>query len=146
MMATMLMAIMPCIGLLEALASNGRKKNERTRPKDKQEDCLSRREHLNIETWLWNVVAVVMYKNTIVERMLRALELKANVWSWTEIRPSRKKIRKSRRNTIGLLGNTHDQLLVYSKAHYCRGINKTRTLESIGSESKEEEEHDWERR
>ena len=133
MMATRFMAIMEFIGLLEVLASNDREKNERARPKDEQEDCLSRRANLKIETWIMNVVAVAMCKNAIVERMLRALELQANVWSWIEVRWTWKNIGKSRRNTIGLSGNENDRLLVYSKTQYCRGINKTRTMESIGS-------------
>ena len=81
MMATTLMAIMALIGILAALASNGRKKNECARPKDERGGCLSCRENLKIETWIVNVVAVAMCKNTIVERMLRVLELQANVWS-----------------------------------------------------------------
>ena len=42
-MATMVIATMAFIGLLEALASNSRKKNERARPKDERGDCLFRR-------------------------------------------------------------------------------------------------------
>ena len=146
MMATILMATMALIGILAALASNFRKKNERVRPKDERGDCLSHRANLKIETWILNVVAVAMCKNAIVERMLRALELQANVWSWIEVRRTWKNIGKSRRNMIGLSGNENDRLLVYSKAQYCQGINKTRTMESIGLKSKEEEEHDCGRR
>ena len=57
MMATILMATMALIDILTALASNGRKKNERARPKDERGDCLSRRANLKIETWILNVVA-----------------------------------------------------------------------------------------
>ena len=112
-MTTMLMAIMAFIGLLEALASNGRKKNERARPKDKRVDCLSRCANLEIETWILNVAAVPMCENTIVERMTRAVELKDNVWPWIEVLWSRKKIGKSRRNTFGFLGYENDRLLIY---------------------------------
>ena len=72
MSATMLMAMMAFIGILAALVLNGRKKNERARPKDKRGDCLSRRANLKIETWIVDVVAVAMCKNAIVERMLGA--------------------------------------------------------------------------
>ena len=116
------------------------------RPKDEREDCLSRRANLKIETWIWNVAAAEMCNNVIVKRMLRVLELKDNVWPSIEVRPSRKKIGKSKRITIGLSGNENDRLLVSFNAQYCRGINKTRTMESIGLKSKEEEEHDCGRR
>ena len=118
MMATVVMATMVLIGRITALASSGRKTNERTRPKDEQEDCLSCRANLKIETSILNGVAVTMCKNAIVERMLRALEFEANAWTWMEVRWSRKKIGKSRRNTIGLSGNESDRQLVYSKAQY----------------------------
>ena len=137
MMATILMATMALIGILAALASNGRKKNERARPKDERGDCLSHRANLKIETWILNVVAVAMCENAIVERMLRALELQANVWPWIEVRRSWKKIGKSRRNTIGLSGSENDRQLIYSKAQdYCRGIKRIRAMELIGSKSK----------
>ena len=141
MMATMFTATMALIGLLAALSTNGRKKKH-ARPKGERGDSLSRRANLKIETWILNVVAVAMCENVIVKQMLSASELKP----WIEVRWSRKKIGKSRRNTIGLLGNENDRLLVYSKAQYCRGINKTRTMESIGLKSKEEEEHNCGRR
>jgi len=118
MMATMVMATMALIGLITALASIGRKKNERTRPKDEQEDCMSCRANLKIETSILNGDAVTMCKNAIVEQMLRALEFQANAWTWMEVRWSRKKIGKSRRNTIGLSGNESDRQLVFSKAQY----------------------------
>ena len=137
MMATILMATMVLIGILAALVSNGRKKNERARPKDERGDCLSRRANLKIETWILNVVAVAMCENAIVERMLRALELQANVWPWIEVQRSWKTIGTSRRNTIGLSGNENDRQLIYSKAQdYCRGIKRIRAMELIGSESK----------
>ena len=133
MMATILMATMALIGILAALASNGRKKNERARPKDERGDCLSHRANLKIETWILNVVAVAMCENAIVERMLSALELNP----WIEVLRSWKKIGKSRRNTIGLSGNENDRQLIYSKAQdYCRGIKRIRAMELIGSESK----------
>ena len=56
-----------------------------------------------------NVVAVAMCENAIVKRILRALELQPNVWLLIEVRRSWKKIGKSRRNTIGLLGNKNDR-------------------------------------
>ena len=65
-MGTIFMASMVFIGLLEALASNGRKKNERTRPKDDQEDCLSRCANLKFQTWICNVAAVAMCESAIV--------------------------------------------------------------------------------
>ena len=136
MMATILMATMALIGILAALASNGRKKNEHARPKDERGDCLSRRANLKIETWILNVVAVAMCENAIVERTLRALELQANVWSWIEVQRSWKKIGKSRRNTIGLSGSENDRQLIYSKAQdYCRGIKRIRAMELVGSRS-----------
>ena len=116
MMATILMATMALIGILAALASNGRKKNERARPKDERENCLSCRAYLKSETWIWNTAAVVMGKNAIVERMMRALELYCNIWPWIEVRRSRKMMGKLRRNTIGLSGNENDRLLIYLKA------------------------------
>ena len=137
MMATILMATMALIGILAALASNGRKKNERARPKDERGDCLSHRANLKIETWILNVVAVAMCEHAIVEQMPKALELQANVWPWIEVRRSWKKIGKSRRNTIGLSGNENDRQLIYSKAQdYCRGIKRIRAMELIGSKSK----------
>ena len=79
--ATMLMAIMAFISLLEVLSSNGKKKNEHARPKDERGNCLSHRANLKTETWILNVITVSMYNNVVVERMLRASELKDNVWS-----------------------------------------------------------------
>ena len=137
MMAATWMTIMAFIALLEALESNGRKKNERARPKDERGGFLSRRANLKIETWILNVVAVAMCKNAIVERMLRALELQPNVWLWIEVRRSWKKVGKSRRNMIGLSGNENDWQLIYSKAQdYSRGIKRIQAMELIGSESK----------
>ena len=72
-MATILMEIMAFIGILEALASNDRKKNGRARLKDERQDCVSRRENLKIETLIWNVAAVAMCENAITERMTRAI-------------------------------------------------------------------------
>ena len=125
------------IAFLKVLASNDRKKNERAGPKDEREDCLSCRANFKIETWIWNVTAVAICKNAIVKRMLRAMELKATIWLWIEVRRSRKKIGKSRRNTIGLSGNENDRQLIYLKAQdYCRGIKRTWVMELIGSKSK----------
>ena len=136
MTAAMLMAIMVLIDLLEILTANGRKKNEHTRRKDERGDCLSFRANSKIKTWIFNVVAVTMCKNAIAERMLRALELQANVWSWIEVQRSWKKIGKSRRNTIGLSGSENDRQLIYSKAQdYCRGIKRIRAMELVGSRS-----------
>ena len=100
-----IMAIMTFIVLLEALSPSNRKKNERAIPKNEQGDCLSCCANLKIETWMLNVADVAMYNNAIIERIMRALDLKANVWPWIEVRRSRKKIGKSRRNTIGFLDN-----------------------------------------
>ena len=137
MMVTMLMVTMALIRLLAALALNDRKKNERASTKDERGDCLSRRANLKTETWILNVVVVAMCKNMIVEWMLRALELKDNVWSWIKVQRSRKKIGKSRQNTIGFLDSENDQLLIYSKTQdYCRGIKRTRAMKLIGSKSK----------
>ena len=102
--------------------------------------------NLKIETWILNVVAVAMWEDATVERMMRSLEFNSNVWPLIEIRVSRKKIGKSRRNTIGLSGNKNDRLLVNSKVQYCSGISKTQTLESIRLKSKGVEDHDFERR
>ena len=136
MMTAILMAIMAFIGLLEALASSDRKKNERTRPKDERGDCLSRRANLKIETWILNVAAAVC-ENAIVERKMEAMEFKANVWPWIKVRRPRKKIGKSRRNTIGFSDNDNDRLLIYLKAQdYFRGIKRTRAMELIGSKTK----------
>ena len=95
-MATMLMATMAFVGLLATSALNDRKKNDDMRMKDERGNCLSRRANLKIETWLLNVVAVAMCNNEIVERMLRALKLQADVWPWIEVRRSRKKVGESR--------------------------------------------------
>ena len=77
-----------------------------------------------------------MCKNVIVKWILRASELKDDIWSWIEVRWSRKKIGKSRQNTIGFLDNENDRLLIYSKAQdYCRGIKRIRAMELIGSKS-----------
>jgi hypothetical protein len=128
------------ITFLIALASNGGKKIERARPKDEREDCLSRRANLKFETWIWNVAAVAMCENAIakqnVERTKSTLELICEVWALIEVRRSRKKIGQSRRNTIGLSGNENDRLLIYWQARDCRGVKRTRTMESIGSKSK----------
>ena len=145
-MATMVMATIVLIGLLATLPSSNRKKNECARPKDERGDYLFCRANLKIETLILNVVAVAMYNNVIVERMLRALEFEANMLPWIEVQWSRKNIEKSRRSTIGLSEHENDQILVYSNAQYFRGINKTRTMESFGSKSNEEEEHNCERR
>ena len=72
-MSTTWIAIVAIITFLKVLASNGRKKNERARPKDERGDCLSHRANLEIETWILNVVAVAMCKNAITEQMLGAL-------------------------------------------------------------------------
>ena len=64
------MAMIACSGILAAFVSNGRKKNERARPKDEQGDSLSCRGNLKIETWILNGLAVAMCKNAIVERMM----------------------------------------------------------------------------
>ena len=121
MMAATLIVIMAFIAFLKVLALNGGKKNERARPKNGREDCLSRHTNLKFQTWSCNVAAVAMCKSAIVKRMTRALELKA-VWPLIEVRRLRKNIGKSRRNTIGLSGNKNDRLLIYSKAQDCQGI------------------------
>ena len=83
-----------------------------------------------------NLVAVMMCENAIVERMLRVLELKDNVWPWIKVRQSMKKIGKSRRNTVGFSDNKNDRLLIYSKAQdYCRGIKRIRAMELVGLSS-----------
>ena len=130
MMAAKWMAIMAMIAFLKASTSNGGKKDGHPTLKDEQEDCLPCHANLEIETWIWNDDAVGMCENTIVEQMLRALELGVIIWPWIEVRRSRKKIEKLTRSTIGFSGNKNDRLLVYSKAQYSRGINKTRALES----------------
>jgi hypothetical protein len=139
MMATWI-TLVAFITFLMALASNGRKKIERARPKDERGDCLSRHANLKVETWILNVAAVAMCENVIskqnVERMKRTLELKCEVWPWIEVRRSRKKIGQVRRNTIGMSGNENDRLLIYWQTQDFRGIKRNRTMESIGSQSK----------
>ena len=136
MLAATWMVVMAFVAFLKVLALNGGKKNERATPKDERGGCLSCRANFKFETWILNVVAVPMCENEIVERMMRALELKDNIWPCIEVRRLRKNNGKLRRNTIGLSCNENDRLLVYSKAQYCRGINKTQTMELIGSKSK----------
>ena len=131
------MVIMTCIGLLEALASNGRKKNERVRLKDERGDCLSRRANLKFKTWIIVVVAVTMYDNAFVGWVLGALELEDSGWPWIGVRKSRKKIGKSRQKIIGFFDNKNNQLMICSKVQdYCRGIKRTRAMKLIGLKSK----------
>ena len=75
--------------------------------------------------------------------MMRVLELKENVWPWIEVRRSRKKIGKSRQNTIGFSDNENDRLLNYSRCRIIAG--ESRELEDGINRIvvKDEEEQDW---
>ena len=92
MTAATLIAIMTFVVFLKVMTSNDGQKKKLMRPKDKKGDCLSCRANFKFETWILNVATVAMCKNASVQRMMRVLELKENVWPWIEVRRSRKKI------------------------------------------------------